>query len=77
LGLQKKADTLADHIRQTPPGLSPRALERAVLPVLQLNLGFDHDGMMEQNAIMSIYGLPSQLKVVAKILRNKFFLEKM
>ena len=32
---------------------------------------------MARDDIMSIYGLPSQLKVFAKILRNKFFLQNM
>jgi hypothetical protein len=31
--------------------------------------------MMAQNDIMSIYGLPSQPKVAANVLRNKFFLQ--
>jgi hypothetical protein len=34
----EKARTLADHIRQTLTVISPRALERTVLPVLQWNM---------------------------------------
>lgn len=52
--IQEKSDPLPDDIGEAPRSGGTRALQRIILPVLQLDLRLNHDGMMSQNDIMSI-----------------------